>query len=148
MPSLPKPQKPAYRAPKPKKKASSDYKFYNSQRWRNYSKRYRTTCEVCLSLNHQRDITPSAIGTRGVVDHIVPMQEGGSPWDANNHMGMCGEHHNIKRGLESHGYVVASMQGREGLIPKDRNEIIERLTRGQRAPGEGHEWQGGGGLLP
>lgn len=74
------------------------------------------------------DITPSAKGNRGVVDHIVPIQQGGAKWDERNHMGMCGHHHNVKRGLEKHGYCVETTQGTGGLIPMDRNEIIDKLT--------------------
>ena len=99
-------------------------------------------CEVCEAIGVATDITPQPRGyhispdgtrvstsNRGVVDHIVPIQQGGSKWDADNHMGMCGEHHDKKRGKESHGYCVEAMQGRGGLIPRDRYEIIEALIK-------------------
>lgn len=147
MPTIPKSKRPSYLPKRVKVLSSSqkaDQSFYNSKAWRNYSIRYRTTCEICLSLGMQVDITSGAIGTRGVVDHIVPMQQGGSPWDEANHMGMCGSHHNTKRGMESQGYCVRTTQGVEGLIPKDREEVIERLTRGHRAPDDDVTGQGGG----
>ena len=137
MPRLPKPEKPAYRPDKPKPKLSSDqqsdYKMYNSLLWRNYSKRYRSTCEVCEGEGIHTDITSGA-GTRGVVDHIVPIQQGGAIWDTDNHMGMCGTHHNAKRGKEAHGFSVATSQGRDGLVPQDRMDIIDVLLKSNQEP--------------
>ena len=126
MPRLSKPKRPAYRAKKPKAKLSSDYKFYNSKAWRDYSRRFRYTCEICTAEGQHRDITPSS-GNRGVVDHIVPVQQGGAKWDKRNHMGMCGHHHDKKRGLDSHGYIVRATDTAAGFIPEDRQEIILKL---------------------
>ena len=106
---------------------TSNYKLYNSQRWRNYSRRYRTICEVSQSEGLLIGIT-AGDPDKGVVDHIVPINKGGSIWDAANHMGMCQRYHNKKRGLETHGYVVQTTQGEGGLVPLDRNEIIDKLT--------------------
>ena len=133
MPRLPKPEKPAYRPGKPKRKPSSDYKLYNSKRWRDTSKRTRTICEVCEAEGLITDITTGS-HNRGVVDHIVPMQQGGAVWDADNHMGMCGHHHDIKRGKESHGFCVATAQGRDGLVPNDRQDIIDVLLNNNKEP--------------
>jgi 5-methylcytosine-specific restriction endonuclease McrA len=142
MPSLPKTAKPTYLPAKAKAKPSSDYKFYNSQRWRNHSRRYRTTCEVCEREGLQRDITPKSRHSKfagsetttdpsawGVTDHIVQIQKGGAKWDERNHMGLCGDHHNQKRGLEAHGYAVKTTQGVGGLIPEDREDIINKLMK-------------------
>ena len=120
MPSLPKPKRISYRPPPPERKLSTDYAFYNSQRWRNHSKRSRLTCEVCEAngLYTQAD----------VLDHIVPMRNhDGARWDQRNHMGMCHPHHNQKRGMETHGHCVETAQGIDGLVPYDRQEVIRAL---------------------
>ena len=148
MPKLPKPKKPNYLPDKPKRKPSSDYKTYNGTRWRNMSKRGRLSCgvcEVCQAEGMLTDITPqprkklidrygneALIGNWGVLDHVVPVKQGGAWWDQRNHMGMCGHHHNVKRGLEKHGYCVETTQGAGGLIPMDRSEIVLKLIGGEK----------------
>jgi 5-methylcytosine-specific restriction endonuclease McrA len=37
-----------------------------------------------------------------MVDHIVPMREGGDPWDPVNHETLCNTHHQVKRARERH----------------------------------------------
>jgi len=103
---------------------STDYTFYNSRRWRNYSRRFRLLCEVCEGngLYEPADVT----------DHIVPMKQGGAKWNELNHMGMCHSHHNRKRGLESHGHCVVTAVGTDGLLPNDREEIVNILLAKDR----------------
>lgn len=132
MPRLPKPSKPAYRPKIPKRKPSPDYPFYNSKRWRNYSRRFRLLCEVCEG---EGRTTAAA-----VTDHIIPIQQGGAKWDSDNHMGMCHHHHNSKRGYEKRGYVSASQEGRDGLVPQDRQSIIDKLLKTTKTAERGQEW--------
>ena len=119
MPTLPKPLTPSYSPKKRRATNESNYKFYNSLTWRNYSKRNRGICKVCEAENHVR--------ASDVMDHIVPKKQGGSEWNEENHMGMCKPHHESKRGYESHGYCVKTVERPDGLIPADRQEIITKL---------------------
>lgn len=101
--------------------------FYNSTAWRKMSKRYRTNNPMC-------EVFPGKIAQ--VVDHIVPIQAdergqplptGGAAWDERNLMAMSHKAHNIKRGKESHGFVIDYIEEKHGKIPRDRKGIINAL---------------------
>ena len=51
-------------------------------------------CEECL----RRGLVTEAT----VVDHIVPINEGGAPLDMSNLQSLCAKCHNIKSGREAH----------------------------------------------
>lgn len=125
MATLPKPKRRSYLPAKEQKKGTSDQNFYNSTRWRKTSIAYRKQqplCEVCLKgLEH--------ICTADVVDHIVPIEQGGSQFNPDNHMGMCHKHHNRKRGLESRTAILVEwrLDFNNERVPVSRREIIELL---------------------
>ena len=135
MPHLPKKQ--PRRAYTVRKRSKAEYgneagRFYNSTAWRKLSRRYRDNnplCEVCNEKPAQ------------VTDHIIrivadergyPLPTGGAAWDERNHMAMCHSCHNRKRGKERHGFVVDSVRTENGLIPKDRWDIINILRDGSK----------------
>jgi len=64
-----------------------------------------------------------------VTDHIIPISAGGAVWDKRNHMAMSHHYHNVKRGHEKGGLGIRVMKGRDGLIPVDRMEIINKLLK-------------------
>ena len=62
-----------------------------------------------------------------MTDHIIPIEQGGAEWDQRNYMALSNKVHNVKRALESRGFVIASKQGEGGLIPVNRQDIIDKL---------------------
>jgi 5-methylcytosine-specific restriction endonuclease McrA len=74
---------------------------YDSKRWRDLRTTYiknNPLCEECL----KNDIYTDATGRRGVVDHKVPINEGGSTFDTMNLQTLCNVCHNRKSGKEAH----------------------------------------------
>lgn len=64
-----------------------------------------------------------------LTDHIIPIEQGGSMYDERNLMAMSNRWHNVKRGKESHGIIIASKLGPTGLIPVDRMDIVRLLLK-------------------
>ena len=129
MPTIPKPKPLPWNLPKPR--IGSNQKYYNSTSHRKQSIKYRKlhpVCEVCASKGIVKPVIQQSKRV-GVMDHIIPIETGGSRTDENNLMSMCTICHNKKRSLESQGITVASDQIRTGLIPKDRNDIIKLLNK-------------------
>lgn len=65
--------------------------FYNSSPWRKLSKEYRINhplCELCLSIGIY---TPAQM-----VDHIVPIRQGGARLDESNLQSLCYRCHEAK----------------------------------------------------
>lgn len=76
-------------------------KVYNSTAWRNARQAYLSNltnafCVKCMELGRHEVAT--------VVDHIVPITQGGAIWDTNNWQPLCTVHHNQKSGKESHSH--------------------------------------------
>ena len=90
--------------------------LYQSKRWRSVRKGYlmkHPICEKCILL----DITVQA----RVLDHIIPIRQGGAVWDKQNWMALCDECHNRKRQKEKYGKVMPSKSNGNGeLIPIDK----------------------------
>ena len=102
---------------------------YNAARWRSVSTQRRNSpdtalCEVCRANARER--------FGDVVDHIIPVAEGGAWWDERNHMTMCHPHHNSKSGYEKHRKVlVTAVLNSEGdKIPANRRDIFDVLLAG------------------
>jgi len=66
---------------------------YNTAAWRKYSRRFRDAARVCVGFM-------TCGGGAEVVDHIIPVEQGGAFWDEANHQAMCNGCHNRKRGEE------------------------------------------------
>lgn len=67
------------------------HKIYSTSRWqklREYKKHRNPLCEECLRNNV---ITPMEL-----VDHIIPIAEGGAPYDLENLQSLCASCHNKK----------------------------------------------------
>lgn len=77
-----------------KKEASKERSIYNNQSWRNYSKRFRAERIICVNFRECK-------GLAELVDHIVPIEEGGDMWLEFNHQPMCHACHNRKRQAEA-----------------------------------------------
>lgn len=75
----------------PKRQGSNNREIYQSSRWHKYSLQYRKIhrlCVICLS----KGITKVS----ECVDHIKPIESGGSIWDSGNHQALCLACHNRK----------------------------------------------------
>ncbi len=78
----------------PKRKAKpwgKNQKLYSSHRWRTARLHYLADNPICCKCDR----------TATVVDHIVPITNGGSVWDKKNWQPMCRHHHNSKSARES-----------------------------------------------
>lgn len=76
--------------------------FYNSWPWRKARKRQLIKEPLCRMCKQKDLITPA-----NMVDHIVPINQGGSKLDASNLQSLCDYRglscHEKKSGTESHG---------------------------------------------
>ncbi len=73
------------------KNRPEQHKIYSTSRWqklREYKKHRNPLCEECLRNN---EITPMAL-----VDHIIPIAEGGAPYDVANLQSLCASCHQKK----------------------------------------------------
>lgn len=71
--------------------------FYSSLKWRKLRAQYLTEYPLCAHCEHEGNKVPAR-----VVDHIVPIREGGAALDWDNLQGLCDKHHNRKSGKERH----------------------------------------------
>ncbi len=102
--------------------------FYNGQQWRKARKQYIDSNVLC-EINKARGKYVAA----EVVDHIIPINKGGAPYNEKNFMPMTKKVHDIKSAFESHhGILVPCIETSEGLIPKRRNDIIYYLKKGKQ----------------
>ncbi len=73
-------------------------------KWQNYSKRYLKLNEYCIKCPNKSE----------VVDHIIPVESGGSMWDPLNHQPMCKSCHSRKTASEDGGFGNIKRKG-EGV---------------------------------
>lgn len=103
MPSFPKARRSAYyhkREPH-EGRTSKNRKFYDSAAWRRTRLIHISNnpfCVQCMDKGLYVDCT----GRSGVVDHIVPINEGGAKLSPTNLQTLCNECHNVKSGKEAH----------------------------------------------
>jgi 5-methylcytosine-specific restriction protein A len=72
-------------------------KLYMSPRWRSVRERKlrdNPACELCLLKQPARYIVAT------VVDHRIPISQGGAIWDPANHQAVCTSCHNSKTATE------------------------------------------------
>ena len=88
--------------------------FYNQNRWKEASRRWRQTYPKC-TVQSCRDMVSMVAGQRytGVTDHIIPIEQEGSGFDKRNYMSLCNFHHNKKSGLEKRYVVLYESQHNE-----------------------------------
>lgn len=79
---------------------SSPNPFYQTPKWRKKAKRHKLRnplCVECLS----NGITKAT----EVTDHIIPLKQGGDPFNDDNLQSLCHRCHNSKSGKESKLYA-------------------------------------------
>jgi 5-methylcytosine-specific restriction endonuclease McrA len=91
MPTIPKGQRPPWVKSSPKPK-SPDADFYGSGAWKKLRGMFIRANPACADCGRAAN----------VVDHIVPIRDGGPRLDMANFQSLCHKCHNAKRGKESH----------------------------------------------
>ncbi|CCH54470.1 putative phage-related protein [Fibrisoma limi BUZ 3] len=71
--------------------------IYGSSRWKKLSKSFRDKNPLCRQCKQTGRLTPTYCA-----DHIVPINEGGDPWDIGNLQPLCLKCHQRKSAKESH----------------------------------------------
>ena len=71
--------------------------FYWSQEWRRTRQAHLYNEPLCRECSKQNLITPAT-----EVDHITPINQGGSRLSMDNLQSLCHKHHAIKSGREAH----------------------------------------------
>lgn len=102
--------------------------------WTLSSRLYRQVnplCAICEAQGLLNDATPG--GKKGVVDHIVRVNNGGSMYDNRNMMTVCRSHHDAKSRLEGKGWTCDVVGTFGSLVPADRGKVITELATLLRA---------------
>lgn len=67
--------------------------IYSTQRWQRLRRMVLSSAPLCRSCKAQaKDEIPAA----SQVDHIIPISEGGEPWDMDNLQPLCASCHSVK----------------------------------------------------
>jgi 5-methylcytosine-specific restriction protein A len=82
----------------------TDNSIYNNKKWKGYSSRFRKAKQVCAHFDR-------CGGLAEVVDHIVPVNQGGDFWDSRNHQALCHKCHNRKSQGERYGVIKKKGEG-------------------------------------
>lgn len=105
-------------------KYQQNQKFYNSKAWRSLRKTYIEEHPLCAV-----SYATGRLAAGEVIDHIIPINEGGARLDRRNLMTLTNTWHNKKSGMERHKKILVEWEIVDGeKIPVNRNEIIEILT--------------------
>lgn len=99
MPTIPKPKRKSYLPEREVqgRRRHANSEFYQSQAWRRVRHGYLAEHPLCAECARHGRVTAAR-----VVDHIVPINEGGERFDHNNLQGLCDNCHNQKSGREAH----------------------------------------------
>jgi 5-methylcytosine-specific restriction protein A len=75
----------------PPRRSKPNKAFYQSSRWHRLSLAYRKNNRLCVEC-----LKEGITKLSEEVDHIIPIVEGGNPWDLNNLQALCKSHHSQK----------------------------------------------------
>lgn len=89
-------------------------KFYNSTAWRKTRAQYLLSNPLCKFCFEKKEY----VGAK-VVDHIIPINQGGDPLDPGNFQGLCDSCHNKKSGRE--GAAVTNAKFKEQQPTPEEN---------------------------
>jgi len=102
-------------------RTNPNQQFYNSTRWRKTAKSYRASNPLCEVSNHFGNVVAAQM-----VDHIIPINQGGAKYDPCNLMSMCHKLHNKKSGKEKHTPILIEfIETQSGKIPVKKEHIFE-----------------------
>ena len=77
--------------------------FYNSGRWRNVRKQYIRENPICIDCRNSGQIVEAQM-----VDHIVPIKDGGAKLQMDNLQSLCNFHHGQKTSREREQVKMAA----------------------------------------
>ena len=116
MPIIPKAKRPGWIPEKDKSRwtKSDGGAFYDSTQWRKIRRLVIADEPICIYCKADGIIQESQ-----VVDHVIPIELGGSQTDRNNLQGICTSHHNSKSSHEGkcnnllslHAYYLRHKEG-------------------------------------
>ena len=105
MPYKPKQKKRPWQAVRKQQTRAIDMSwFYNSSKWRKFSKAFKQRNPICVTCESKGIVTPAT-----VTDHLVRFVDGGEGFDLENlndkdFQALCDTCHNSKSGKEAHGF--------------------------------------------
>lgn len=99
MPILPKTRRKSYLPAREVqgRRLHANTSFYQSQQWRRVRALFLAQFPLCSDCSKRGMVVAAR-----VVDHIVPINEGGARYDYHNLQGLCDRCHNRKSGREAH----------------------------------------------
>lgn len=83
--------------------SGADHHKYNTRLWRNTSKAHRRMNPLCINYIHCR-------GMAKLVDHKIPLSQGGNQFDWDNMQSMCHSCHNRKRQAEGQEAIKSALE--------------------------------------
>jgi len=83
------------------RRTNPNREVYNTRRWQKVRALYLADHPFCECSECKARPVPLPAN---VVDHIVPINQGGDPWDDSNFQAMNSRCHNRKSGREAHEY--------------------------------------------
>jgi len=95
MPIKPEPKKYKLQERKRQDSWSSTNFKYSSLRWMKLRDLYRLKNPLCVECMKKGTLEPV-----NIVDHIIPISQGGDAWDWDNLQSLCEHHHNKKTAKE------------------------------------------------
>lgn len=114
MPFIPNKKTTLFTPEKRVQKRSEKVKDYDTKEFRDYSRNEREKAGKCQKCG--REFLPKYL----ILDHIIPVEEGGSFWDRRNHQVLCKWHHSSKTAKEMR---TGSQR------PFDLNELGEKIPK-------------------
>lgn len=107
-----------YHPRKPQAVRSVKVTDYDTKAWRDYSLQLRTENNICAKTGNE--YLPKML----VVDHIIPVNEGGSFWDKRNHQVLSLSEHSRKSMREKAGCKTPFIFNKDGeKIPLNHLKI-------------------------
>jgi 5-methylcytosine-specific restriction endonuclease McrA len=114
---------------KSKRKKGGNQLFYKRAAWKKTRLAYLSQFPICEVADYCGDIMEGEI-----VDHIVPISQGGAPYDPRNFCTMSKRLHDLKSALEQNrGVLVDYTRSQDGyFIPIDKSELWKALEKHYR----------------
>ena len=109
---------------KPSRSKGSNQPFYKSAQWKKVRLSYLNQFPLCQVADYCDDIIEGKI-----VDHIIPIEQGGAKYDSRNLQTLSKRIHDTKSGLERHkGILVDYTRNQDGdFIPVDKEDVWKEL---------------------
>ena len=106
------------------KKPNTNESFYSSNKWKKYSvmlRHQQIFCAACI------EETFIGKGSRGALDHVIPLVKGGSRWNEDNLIGLCLSCHATKTFLDKlkSSPLIPYIRREDGLVPLNKQMIVD-----------------------